>query len=108
MAYVTVTRDSEDGLSRKEWRFYLISDGPGVRIVLHEYENMTRPTTRHRKWKVIGGFGVHDPISGRTRKDPVPLPEDVTSEAVNQFCGLVSEAMIRFVANFQPKQGGGT
>jgi len=95
MKDVIVERDSSDGLHRREWTFCLVSDFSGCRIHLWQYRDMMRPTRRH-KWQVIGGYGYRDSLTGRTRKDPYPLPDDVTREALNRFCRQISDAMDRF------------
>lgn len=82
-----ITRESEDRLSRKVWKFRISTRaGSGARVDIHLnwYSEETRATTRHKFRADVSGiwdsFDQRSYRSGIKAKD-VPLPDDVIEEA---------------------------
>lgn len=79
---ITIERMAENGLEKRVWRFRPVIKGDKLKIILHGYEQQTRPTKRH-KFKTSGMvYESFRPYSGLLRKD-VHIPSNVTLEAFN-------------------------
>ena len=75
-------RESEDGLSRREWVFTLDDYfSPPIRIKLMRYVEFSRPTTRHKYRSTTVYESFRD---ARNCPSVPPLPDDVKAEILEQ------------------------
>lgn len=89
MTRLEVVREEADGLSRRCWRFAVLSF---PQFHLDEYAEQARKTRRHRKWETHRMYTR----TGSTRewgvdflKEEPDVPDDVLEEATARFREMV-------------------
>jgi len=79
--YITIGRDSKDGLVNWQWRFWYDSHA----LWLGWYAEFQRPTRRH-SFKTVHSYSALDSRGHDLAEIDVVLPADVTQEAIAEFC----------------------
>lgn len=87
MRHITITR-SQDNLTKQEWSFWYYDTYHA--LVLTDYILENRPTARH-KFRTVEAWTTYRDnrrdFQGIKRLDDVPLPLDVSAEALDIFTG---------------------
>lgn len=79
--HVKISRDSKDGLTNWQWRFWYDSHV----LWLDWYCEFQRPTKRH-SFTAVHSYSAIEPRGHDLAEMDVVLPADVTQEAVSEFC----------------------
>ncbi len=85
---VEVTRTVDN--SQQIWRFWF--NDRNCRLQLNSYLQCSRATTRH-KWRVDAAWRWTDKRAATIATADVPLPMDVTDEAMRQFVAGITVGM---------------
>lgn len=84
--HIHVTRQ-DSPTSQQEWRFYFLDRD--ATLYLDTYILSERPTTRH-KFKWAKYYNRTDGRSNTIKLPDVPLPDDVSAEAMRKLVEMVS------------------
>lgn len=99
MAYITIERKQDD-LNMEQWQFLYIDSYHA--IVLVNYQNLNRPTTRH-KFKAVEHWDAYKDRRHNydgAKIESVPLPDDVKAEALQEYM-----ASLRVTKGFEEARG---